>query len=894
MTASRPSTAFVLVALTACSAPAASSPPAVAVAAPVPAPTPPPVPDPTPPAFRLPGDIAPVSAKLDLTVIPDQPTAHGEITITAKRVRPTRVVWLNANGLTIEKASLAGTPARVLHGGEQLVGLASTRELPETFDIDIVYTAPIATDKSVGIYSVAEGGKSFAYTFFEAIDARRAFPCFDEPAFKIPWQLTFHVKRDQLARGNTAIVKETDEGTDMKKVELAETVPLPSYLVAFMVGPFDDIDDGVAGRAHTPVHFIVPPGHRDELAWAKQVTPKVVAALENYFAMDYPFGKLDVAVVPRFWGTMEHPGIVAMGQPLTLIRPAEQTREREESYLNILAHEMGHYWFGDLVTMAWFDDTWLNESFGEWLDLITTDAVMPQWHVLDERVQLATAGMHADETLAAQPIRSPVTTGQAIEAAFDGQLTYSKGATVIRQFEAFVGRDKWQAFIRAYIHEHQFGSATGPELFAELRAAFGAPTADAFEHDFTHAGVALVNLHADCKAHQLVVDPMVRALPAGVVEAADDRITFAVPVCARFGDAKHADRGCTLGSPIAVAYCPTWIIPNADANGYYRSRMDIAMATALLDPRSALAKQAKPTSAERRMITADLAAMVTRAELPIDRALPLIAKLVRDPDPKLAAAANFVNIHAAALPDDLYAAVTRWHVTTFGPLARSLGWQRAKGDSDDRETLRRSALGHVSFFDPAARAQAEKLADKWMTDHAALPDDLVEVALFAAAYKGDAARYERYLAAAKATHDVHERGRFLSALGGFSDPAIAARARELVLAHDFDTRDAIVILQVQLSRREMRDGALKWLQQHLDDLIARQRDDENSWTFGQLASAFCDAAHRDAVAALLGPRADKISGARVEMTRGLEQADQCIAEVAREMPALQHFFIKRQ
>ena len=264
---------------------------------------------------------------------------------------------------------------------------------------------------------------------------------------------------------------------------------------------------------------------------------------------------------------------------------------------------------------------------------------------------------------------------------------------------------------------------------------------------------------------------MSRALPAGVVEDADDRITFSIPVCARFGDAKHSDRACTLGPPIAVAYCPTWIVPNADATGYYRSRMDIAMATALLDPQSALAKQAKPSSAERRMITADLAAMVTRGELPIDRALPLIAKLVHDPDPKLAAEANFVRIHSAGLPDDLYAAVTRWHVATFGPLARA-GLAAREGDSDDREKLP-GRTRPLAYRDPATRAQAEKLADKWLIDRATLPDDLVDLALSAAAFKGDVARFDRYVTAAKATHENHERQRFLAAIGGFSDPQLA-------------------------------------------------------------------------------------------------------------------------
>jgi len=881
---------FVALALAACSAPSTSAPPPV-----VAPPALPPIaaPDPKPPAFRLTGEVVPVRYQVELTIVPDQATAHGEIKIAAKQVKPTRVVWLNALGLTVEKATIAGAPARVIPGGEQMVGIVADRDLPATFDLDVVYAAPIDHDKSRGIYAVTEGDQAYAYTFFEPIDARRAFPCFDEPSFKAPWQLTLHIKRDQLARGNTAIVKETDEGSDMKRVELAESVPLPSYLVAFMVGPFDDVDDGIAGRAHTPLHFIVPPGHREELAFAKQITPKVVGALESYFAMDYPFGKLDVAVVPRFWGTMEHPGIVAMGQPLTLIKPSEQTRDREENYTNILAHELAHYWFGDLVTMAWFDDTWLNESFGEWLDQIITDAAVPAWHVHDERVGLATQGMAADETLSVQPIRIPITTETGIESAFDGQLTYSKGATVIRQFEAFVGPDKWQAFVRGYIHAHLYGSVTGPDMFAELRTAFGAPTASAFEQLFTRPGVPLVDLHADCAAKQLVLDPVVRALPAGVVEDADDRQTFSPPVCARFGDANHSDRACTLGPPIALAYCPTWIIANGDANSYYRSHLDIAMATALLDPNSPLAKQAKPSTAEREMITADLAAMVSRAELPVDRALPLVAKLVRDPDPKIAANANFVHVRSAGLPDDLYAAITHWHVTTYGALARSLRWQRAKGDSDDRETLRRTALGNVAYWDPATRAQAEKLADKWLSDHAVLPDDLVDLALYAGAFKGDAARFERYLAAAKAATDVHERVRLLGALGAFSDAKLAARAREVVLARDFDTRDATMILKVQLSRREMREGALQWLQQHLDELTPRQLESENAWLFAQVASAFCDAAHRDAVAALLGPRADKFSGARVAMTRGLEQTDQCIAEVAREMPALQHFFIKR-
>jgi len=329
--------------------------------------------DPRPPAFRLPGDVKPERYALDLTIVPDQPTARGRIHIAAQVVTPARVVWLNATGLTISRAELAGAPARVIAGGDDFIGLTTDRELaPGALAIDVAFTAAIDREKSRGMYSEREGSDSYVYTFFEAIDARRAFPCFDEPGYKVPWQLTFHVKQGHVALGNAPVVHETAEPDGMTRVELAETKPLPSYLVAFVVGPFELVDGGTAGRSQTPIRFIIPNGRAGELGYAKDVTPKVVVALERYFDMAYPYGKLDVAVVPRVWGTMEHPGIVAMGQPLTLIRPDQETRGRKLDYAGILAHELSHYWFGDLVTMAWWDDTWLNEALGEWSDMNAT------------------------------------------------------------------------------------------------------------------------------------------------------------------------------------------------------------------------------------------------------------------------------------------------------------------------------------------------------------------------------------------------------------------------------------------------------------------------------------------------------------------------------------------
>jgi aminopeptidase N len=288
--------------------------------------------DPKPPAFRLPGDVVPIRQRIELTIKPGEPRASGTIHIDATVVKPTRVVWLNATEVTVHDATLGGKPARVIAGTADAIGLAVDSDLPAgPIAIEAAFGAGIDGERSRGMYSALDGNDAYVYTFFEPIDARRAFPCFDEPNFKIPWTLVFHVPEHDVALGNAAVASETPEANAMKRVELAETKPLPSYLVAFVVGPFDVVDDGTAGRAKTPVRFVVPKGHDKELRFAKEITPRVVAALEDYFDMAYPFGKLDVAVVPRYWGTMEHPGIVAMGQPLTLIKPEQETRERKES-----------------------------------------------------------------------------------------------------------------------------------------------------------------------------------------------------------------------------------------------------------------------------------------------------------------------------------------------------------------------------------------------------------------------------------------------------------------------------------------------------------------------------------------------------------------------------------
>ncbi len=894
----------------ACSPPSAQPPPVIP--APPAPPAPPaeaaaaPVPDPPPPPLRLPGDVRPAKYALELTLVPERERATGRVSIDAQVVRPTRVVWLNATALEISGATLAGKPARVIPGGEDAIGLTTGAELPAgPLAIEVAFAAPIDRTKSRALYAEREGADWYAYTFFEPIDARRAFPCFDEPAYKVPWQLTFHVRQDHVALGNAPVVREVPEPEGMKRVELAPSRPLPSYLVAFVAGPFELIDGGTTGRVNTPIRFVIPKGRAAELRYARQVTPRVVAALEDYFDMPYPFHKLDVAVVPRFWGTMEHPGLVAMGQPLTLIRPDEETRSRRQAYANILAHELAHYWFGDLVTMAWWDDTWLNEGLGQWMDLIITDGVEPGFRYRDARVRMATSAMAADETLATQAVRQPVTTKEQIAASFDGEITYLKGASVLRMFEAALGPEAWRDTIRAYLRAHEWKNAAADDLFRVVRDRHGAEAEAAMRSFLEQPGVPRITAALECKpgAPATLRLSQRRALPAGTADPTPR--LWKLPVCVRFGD-RQAHRACTqldtaeselvLGRTAAAAAgagCPTWLLLNADAAGYYRSVVDPKVARALLTPGSPIARAARPTAAEKMMLIADLSAMVKRDELPLDQLLELASLVAADPDEKLALwAFTAAGFRSDALDDALYERAKRFYLRTFGPMARRLGWVRGKDDSDERHELRRAIVPLIADQDAALAKQGTTLAERWLAERKGLDPDLVGGALHTAAARGDRARFDQLLAASRRARDRAEQQLILSALGAFRDPTLAKQALELVRGTELDLRDSLRILYPVVFRRETRALGLEFVTANIDGLLARMRDDEAAWFLGGLAGAFCTAEQRALMERLAVPRATRHSGAVAAVTRGLEQSQQCIDNANRQLPALRRFLAK--
>ncbi len=314
---------------------------------------------PTPPKLRLGDEIRPVKYAVDLTLAPGMAGFSGAIDIDVTLAKPASMIWLNAREIAITEArATAGgktQAATVEPGGEQFVGLRVPAALPAgAARLHIQCKGKISDKSSAGIFSGRDGDNTCLVTQFESIDARRAYPCFDQPEFKTPWQVTLHVKKDQLAFSNTPQVSESGEPNGMKKVVFAPTKPLPSYLVAFAVGPFEIVPAGTAGKNHVAVRIVTPKGKAYQAKYAAEVTGPILDRLENYFGIPYPYEKLDEAAIPLTFGfgAMENAGLVTYAQDIILGDPAIDTERRRRGYAEDAAHELALQWFGDLVTTA--------------------------------------------------------------------------------------------------------------------------------------------------------------------------------------------------------------------------------------------------------------------------------------------------------------------------------------------------------------------------------------------------------------------------------------------------------------------------------------------------------------------------------------------------------------
>jgi alanyl aminopeptidase len=848
------------------------------------------------PTLRLDGAVKPTRYSAGLTIRPTAETFDGRITIELEVSKEIGGLWLHGAELTIESANLADSagavavtmiPSTPATTEAEVIGFQFARTVrPGKAELFIKYKGKASDKELDGIHRQEERGEWYTVTQFEATDARRAFPCFDEPAYKVPFALTLTVKKEHLAVANTPVKSESEVG-GMKVVTFAETKPLPTYLIAFAVGPFEIVDGGKAGKNQTPLRVIVPKGRSADAAYATKSTPEILTALEDYFGMPYPYEKLDQIAVPRKGGAMENAGLVTYGQGLLIWPADEDTTSRQRRFASVAAHELGHQWFGDLVTLAWWNDIWLNESFASWIADRTVHQWKPGWQTDVAMVAGRSGSMRGDTLKNSRKIRQPIETKADINTAFDG-ITYGKGNAVLTMVEAWLGRDKFQTAVRKYLAAHQHGIATTEQFLAALSAEGGPDVAKVLSSFLDQTGVPLIGVELQCAKDQAPKLTLTQQRYTTIGQTAAQQ-TWHVPVCVRIADG----RACTVLSQatgtleLPTKTCPAWVLANDGQLGYYR----VDYKGDLLAKLMAVAPK-QLTLAERIGVYGDLSALVDANKLPIDKVLELAPQLAKEQVRQLVSTATSF---AGYLDDDytpkqLRANRARFVRKLFGERARKIGFAAVKGEADDVRMLRSSMISWVALTgeDPQLIATAKQLATKWLTDRKAIDPDMVGTVLNIAARFGDRALFDRLHAQAKTEKERKERGQLLGAMGGFRDPAIVKAAMAIALTDEFPAHESIGLVWGALDE-DNGELAYVFIKQHHDALIAKLPRD---YSFARAAGAFCDQAHKADAEAFFKDKIAKSAAGPRSFAQTLERVDLCIARKQAFSPGIQKFLAK--
>ncbi|CAN5866021.1 M1 family metallopeptidase [soil metagenome] len=842
----------------------------------------------------------PTHNTVELTIDPSSEDFTGSIKTAITVDQPTTVIWLNGEELELSSAVAtvggATQTATVTAPKQGYLALSFPTPLARgTGTLAISYRGKMHRGDVDGIYTAQEGGDWYAYTQFESTDARQAFPTFDEPSFKVPWKLTIHTKASLVTLSNTPAVAERHEANGMKAVEFAETKPMPSYLVAFTVGPWDLVDAGKS-KSGIPVRIVVPRGRGSEAAYPAKVTVELLERIEQYFGTPYPYEKLDLVALAIFnAGAMENPGLITFRQNLLLTKPEERTLGREQRFATVAAHEIAHQWFGDYVTLAWWDDTWLNGSFASGMDTKIVQAWQPSGDLDIEAFGSKSGVMGQDSLDSARAIRQPITTAADIESSFDG-ITYGKGDAVLSMIERWIGADLFQKGVRAYLAKHAWGNATYDDFVSAMSEAAGKNLQPLFESFVKQSGVPVVAMKLECAkgAPPTLSLSQHRYAPTG--SQIDPKRTWTLPVCVRWGAGNKTGRDCmelstpTAQLPLSAKSCPDFVVPNEGYLSYYRSELE----PALLDKLIARARKGLQTG-ERVGLIGDVNALVQSGVVGKGVALALVADLAKDPSRHLVdSSLGIVGGIDEMVPDRLRPNYERFIKKLYLARAKQLGWQSKPNEGPDAKELRPELLSLVAGEgrEPALIAEATKLAWKWLDDRKSVDPTVVGAVLGVAARYGDQKLFDRLHAEAKKVTDRTERTRILSALGGFADPKLVAQSLALVLTDEFDLREGSGLTRGAMSDPRTRMIAYAFIKEHFDEISAKLPPAYRVY-MAYFALPLCDDKYKPEIEAFLKPRIEKLDGGPRTLAQAMEGLSLCAASRKAQSPAVEAFLAKQ-
>ena len=779
--------------------------------------------------YRLPRYVVPI--RYDLRLEPDLAAARfaGQETITLRIHRPTSDIVLNAIELDIASAQIEGVTGLArqatitLDASRQRCHLTFTEPLaPGLWKLAIAFRGTL-NDKLRGFYRSTYKDEygvthSLAATQFEATDARRAFPCWDEPDFKAVFATTLVVDPALTAVSNSAIAAETLAG-GKKVVRFADTMKMSTYLVAFIVGRIEPTEPVMIGR--TPLRLWAIPGKGHLARFGQEIAAASLSFFESYYGIPYPGDKLDLLAIPDFAsGAMENLGAITYRETALLVDRQSATHGELERVADVVAHENAHMWFGDLVTMSWWNGLWLNEAFATFMEMLAVDTWKPEWKRWDSFGVSRAAAFSVDGLHSTRPIEYPVQAPKDAEAMFD-VLTYEKGASVLRMLEQHIGPTVFRDGVRDYLHAHAYGNADTKDLWVSLGKIAKQPVPELMDGWIFQPGYPLIT--AELRAGEELVITQQRFTYLPNPSPGTWQIPLQMQVTAE-GKANTSRLLLTEKNTI-VPLPHDWqsVLINEEGHGFYRVRY----APALLD-RILNTGIDRLAATERFNLINDAWATTVAGFMPLTDYLDLTARFTAERDKNVWAVLldsfSFLNRIITVEDRPALEAFVRGRI---GPVIADLGWIPRSGESELTKQMRGELIGTQGRLgnDPAIQQRAAELYRTYRNDATAIDPNIVPSLVSILAHTGDATRYEEFDERFRTATTPQEERRYLFSLAAFQPKALLERTLARTISGEIRTQDAPFLVSAILGNvygRELAWAFVKSNWEKMDQMFPKQ------------------------------------------------------------------------
>lgn len=823
----------------------------------------------------------PLSQAVSLTLDPQLERFSGSTQIQIEVLSSTQTIEINgiaysASNIRLDGIKQCELEARMLDSG--IVELDCDHEIvPGKYTLSMDFTAPY-NRQSVGLYKTIDADLPYLFTQFEMSDARRAFPVFDEPEYKIPFQVTINAPSSEKVYSNTPEIKTTVMG-EFTRHTFAQTKPISSYLVAFAVGQFEEIE--VTGMK-VPGRVITTKGKIEQAKYAAEQIPIILSALEAYFGVDYPYAKLDSVAVPEFpFGAMENAGLVTYREDILLLDSDNATQNARQRTVSIIAHELAHQWYGNLVTMAWWNDLWLNEAFASWMAAKITHQIHPEF---ESNLRLSkNRVMGLDARLSTKPIRKPINTEADI---MDGLgLAYSKGEAVLAMVENWIGEEAFKSGIRSYIKAHAYQNTTADNLWNALATASGKDVAKVLKTFIEQSSYPLID--ARLSGNKLTLSQQ-RFVTAGS-QASEQ--TWTVPVSVKLGNDNVMHEQTLLldaqSKTFELPFVPTWIFPDAQGIGYYRWLLDAdQMAILLNNSKTAL------NTKERKALISAADALLEAGYISGGALLNIFGEFVNDSHPQIVSSAlGYLQAQKATFVDDSNRDLWAKFVTKRAQLAiETYGLSTKAGEDPQISKLRPILIGLLGFEGhdlkviETAKAQAWAYLDK----PSAADPYLIGTYLQLAVFNGDAALINKVKQVFENTKDPQQRTHLLYALGY----APAGKMQHNILAYSLTDKltapDLSYLFTGQNYTKEREIAFRDWAYANYTQLA----DKLPPFALPRLPAYLASGCKLEPLAranAFFSSKTDEVPGYARSLSKLDEEVNNCIQLKAREQASVDRF-----